>query len=59
MQRQVRLEQVWSSSINTPKLFKEKFKAELVVLAHYPKVTGDFRGFCPIFISLFLDSQRL
>jgi hypothetical protein len=59
MRRQVRLEQVWSSSIDTPKLFKEKFKAELVVLAHYPKVTGDFRVFWLIFISLFLDSLRL
>ena len=42
-----------------PKLFKEKFKAERLVLAHYPNVAGDFRGFCCIFISLLLDLELL
>jgi hypothetical protein len=42
-----------------PRIIKEKIKAERVVLAHYPNVDEDFRGFCCIFISLFLDLERL
>ena len=42
-----------------PRIIKEKIKAERVVLAHYPNVDEDFRGFCCIFISLLLDLERL
>ncbi len=42
-----------------PEIIKRKLKAERFVLAHYPNVHDDFRGFCLIFISLFLDVERL
>jgi hypothetical protein len=59
MQRQRRKSLVWSSSIDTPELLKEKFKAERIVLAHHPKVRTDFRVFQANFIPIFGNLSRL
>ena len=37
---------------------RKSLGAELFVLAHHPNTETDFRGFHPIFISLFLDAPR-
>jgi hypothetical protein len=59
MQRQKRLEQVWSSSIDTPKIFNDKTMYAQVFLSQAQEFVKDFRGFQANFISLSLDLTAL
>jgi hypothetical protein len=52
MQRQMRLKQFWSSSIDTPEIYKDKKFRPSVLFWAYTQVQSDFRGFCLNFISL-------
>src|SRR5277367_5981317 len=50
--RQKRLEQVWSSSIDTPEIIKNKILRPSLLLGVHPILRRDFRVFRRTFISL-------
>jgi hypothetical protein len=52
VQRQKRLMQVWSSSIDTPEIYIGKTKRPSMFLGFHPDVAADFRVFHLNFISL-------
>jgi len=52
MQRQKRLMQVWSSSIDYPQKFNDNVLGKHVVLGFHPNVRADFRVFRLDFIPL-------
>jgi hypothetical protein len=59
VQRQKRLKQVWSSSIDTPEIFSDKKKKAERVSGLPPRRRADFRGFHLNFISLSRFMERL